>query len=51
MFDDSLMVAIAVFTLSRHKLQEHEGRWLKLMSGLAILSLGLILLFAPQWLV
>lgn len=28
--DDSLMVTIAVVTLSRRKLQEHAGRWLKL---------------------
>lgn len=50
MFDDSIMVGIAVFTLGRHKLQEREGRWLKLLSGLAILVLGLILLLVPQWL-
>ncbi|HSF68814.1 MAG TPA: NrdH-redoxin, partial [Nitrospira sp.] len=32
-FDDSLMVAIAVATLSRRRLQERAGRWLKLTSG------------------
>jgi glutaredoxin len=51
MFDDGVMVGIAVATLGRHKLQEREGRWLKLFSGCAILALGPMLLFAPKWLV
>lgn len=51
MFDDGLMVATAVVTLGRYKLQERGGRWLKIVSGVAILALGLVLLFAPQWLV
>ena len=51
MFDDSLMVALVVITLGRRKLQEQQGRWLKLVSGLVIVSLGLILLFNPEWLV
>jgi hypothetical protein len=50
-FDDALMVAIAVFTLVRWRMHERHGRWLKLVSGAAIGSLGAILLFAPQWLV
>ncbi len=50
MFDDALLVAIVVTTLSHRKLQEREGRWLKLISGLVILLLGLIMLFRPQWL-
>ena len=45
--DDAVMVTIAVVTLSHHKLQEREGRWLKLVSGLVMLGLGLLLLFAP----
>jgi hypothetical protein len=51
MFDDSIMVGIAVVTLGRRKLQERGGRWLKLLSGLVILTLGLLLLFAPEALV
>ncbi|MGZ9139552.1 MAG: glutaredoxin family protein, partial [Nitrospira sp.] len=43
-FDDSLMVTIAVVTLSRRKLQERGGRWLKLISGLVMASLGTTLL-------
>ena len=49
--DDSLMVTIAVVTLSRRKLQERAGRWLKLTSGLVMASLGIILLLAPEWLI
>ncbi len=49
--DDAVMVTIAVMTLSHHKLQEREGRWLKLMSGLVMLGLGLLLLFAPDYLI
>ena len=50
MLDDSIMVGIVVLTLGKRKLQEHEGRWLKLVSGLVILALGLVLLFRPDWL-
>ncbi|MGN6547308.1 MAG: glutaredoxin domain-containing protein [Aureliella sp.] len=49
MFDDMVMLAVVVITLSRRKLQETEGRWLKLVSGLVILALGLVLLFKPEW--
>lgn len=47
MFDDMLMVAAVVVTLGRHKLQENEGRWLKLVSGIAVIILGLAMLFCP----
>lgn len=49
-FDDALMVTIAVVTLSRWKMQERHGRWLKLLSGLVICALGAVLLLKPQWL-
>jgi glutaredoxin len=49
-FDDSLMVAIAVITLSRKKLQERAGRWLKLVSGTVMVGLGGLLLLKPEWL-
>jgi hypothetical protein len=48
--DDAVMVTTAVLTLSHRKLQEREGRCLKLISGLVMLGLGIILLVAPQWL-
>jgi hypothetical protein len=50
MFDDMIMVGIAVATLSRFKLQQTGGRWLKLVSGIVILGLGLLLLLQPEWL-
>lgn len=31
--DDAVMVTIAVLTVNHRKLQEREGRWLKLISG------------------
>lgn len=49
-FDDALMVGIVVFTLSRYKVGEKQGRWLKLISGAVVLILGIVLLFAPEWL-
>jgi hypothetical protein len=50
-FDDSLMVTIAVVTLSRRKLQERAGRWLKLVSGIVMAGLGGLLLMKPDWLI
>ena len=49
--DDTLMVTIAVITLSRRKLQEQAGRWLKLTSGLVMAGLGAVLLLQPKWLI
>lgn len=49
-FDDAVMVALAVLTLSRHKLTERAGRWLKLVSGIVMLALAAALLFAPDML-
>lgn len=48
--DDSLMLTVAVVTLSREKLQEKGARWLKLVSGIVMLALGLILILRPEWL-
>jgi hypothetical protein len=50
MFDDTLMVLGVVATLGHPKMQEVHGRWLKLLSGLVILALGLVMLFRPEWL-
>ena len=49
-FDDALMVGIVVYSMGRHKLDQRQGRWLKLLSGATVVLLGLLLLFAPQWL-
>jgi len=48
--DDGFMVVIAVTTLSRSKLQERAGRWLKLASGVVMVGLGAVLLVRPVWL-
>ena len=48
--DDSLMVALAVIALSQRKLDEGAGRWLKGVSGVVMLLLGLVMLLRPQWL-
>ena len=48
--DDSLMVTIAVVTLSRRKLSYYAGRWLKLTGGAVMLSLGIVLILKPEWL-
>lgn len=50
MFDDAVLVTIGVVTLGKRKLQERGGRWLKLLSGLVILTLGALLLVSPSWL-
>jgi thiol-disulfide isomerase/thioredoxin len=42
------IVAVFTYTLGSRKLKEEEGRSLKLMSGNMMLSLGLILVFAPE---
>jgi glutaredoxin len=47
-FDDALMVALAVIAMHRMKLQQRQGRWLKLVSGLIVFALGLLLIFAPE---
>ncbi len=46
MFDDVVVLAIGVTTLSHRRLQEKEGRWLKLLSGVAMVGLGIYLLVA-----
>jgi glutaredoxin len=50
MLDDRLMLVLAVVTLSRRKLQEAGGRWLKLVSGVVMLGLGVVLIAHPEWL-
>lgn len=44
------IAAASVFTFGSRKLQEREGRLLKLLSGLMMLGLGLALLLEPAWL-
>lgn len=51
MLDDTLMVGLVVITLSKRKLQENQGRWLKLLSGAVIAILGVIMIVQPDLLV
>lgn len=44
MLDDVIVLSIGVFTLSQRRLQEREGRWLKLISGMVMVGLGVYLL-------
>jgi threonine/homoserine/homoserine lactone efflux protein len=48
--DDALMVGFAVLALSSNKLTEGAGRWLKLISGVVMVVLGLLLVLRPGWL-
>jgi hypothetical protein len=50
MLDDSVMLAIAIATLSKRRLEERGGRWLKLVGGVVVAALGFVLLFRPEWL-
>ncbi len=43
MLDDMIVLAIGVITLSQRRLQEQEGRMLKLLSGVVMLGLGVYL--------
>jgi glutaredoxin len=47
MLDDAIVLGIGIITLSQRRLQEKEGRWLKLISGLVMVGLGLYLLVSP----
>jgi glutaredoxin len=44
MLDDIIVLTIGVVMLSKHRLQEKEGRFLKLLSGLAMVGLGIYLI-------
>lgn len=46
MLDDVIVLLIGVYTLSQQRLQEKEGRRLKLLSGLVMVGLGIYLLIA-----
>lgn len=48
MFDDVIVLTIGILTLSQKRLQEKEGRWLKLISGLVMVGLGVYLIVIPS---
>lgn len=45
-----LIVILFSITLGAKKLQEHQGKLLKLLSGMMMLGLGTVLLVEPNWL-
>jgi glutaredoxin len=45
MIDDIIVLTIGVVMLSRHRLQENEGRVLKFISGVVMVGLGVYLVF------
>ena len=45
LIDDVVILLIGIITLSQKRLQEQEGRWLKLLSGAVMLGLGIYLLW------
>ncbi|MEQ8233980.1 MAG: glutaredoxin domain-containing protein [Gammaproteobacteria bacterium] len=47
MADDAVMVALAVLALSNARLDARGARLLKLLSGVVMLALGAVMLFAP----
>ncbi len=47
MFDDMIILAIGIITLSQRRLQEKEGRQLKLISGLVMMGIAVYLLLKP----
>ena len=49
MIDDVVLLAIGVVTLSQERMQEKEGRRLKLLSGAVMLLLGVYLVIGPGW--
>jgi glutaredoxin len=49
MLDDALILTVAVVTLSHHRLQARGARRLKLLSGAVMCTLGLVLIFRPDW--
>jgi len=48
MLDDAVVFLIAIYTMEKAHLSKKQGEWLKLVSGLMILLLGLILVIKPE---
>lgn len=44
MLGDIVVLGLGIATLSQRRLQERDGRWLKLLSGLVMVALGLYLI-------
>jgi hypothetical protein len=50
MFDDTLVLLLAVAALGTRRLSERAGRWLDGLSGLLLVGLGALLVLRPEWL-
>jgi len=50
MADDAFMVFLAVLALGSRKMSANSGRYLKLLSGVVMILLGLIMTIKPEWL-
>jgi glutaredoxin len=46
--DDIIVLVVGVITLSQRRLQQKEGRLLKLLSGVVMLGLGVYLILSPR---
>jgi glutaredoxin len=51
MLDDVLVLVLGVITMSHYRLQEREGRWLKLISGIVMVGLSAVMIMKPNWLI
>ena len=47
MLDDVIILTLGIITLTQRRLQEKEGRWLKVISGLVMVGLGIYLMVTP----
>jgi glutaredoxin len=50
MLDDVLVLTLGIITMSHYRLQEREGRWLKLISGIVMVGLSATMILKPDWL-
>jgi glutaredoxin len=48
--DDGVMVFASVWALSIGRLNERAGRFLKLLSGIFLISISLLMILKPEWL-
>ncbi len=44
----AIITGIFVVTMGAHRFTEKQGKWLKLISGLMMLVLGLLLIIKPE---
>jgi glutaredoxin len=50
LFDDTLVLLLAVAALGTRRLSERAGRWLDGLSGCLLIALGALLALRPEWL-